>query len=88
MCHRGESLKNLTGEYVVFWGTGISHGHRTDESEANAKLIAASPEMYEEIQIDLNRLIGSISCFSGHHRAEIKREIKRKEKLLAKARGE
>jgi hypothetical protein len=59
-----------------------------DELYANVSLISAAPEMYEEIQIDLNRLIGSISCFSGHHRAEIKREVKRKEKLLAKARGE
>jgi hypothetical protein len=59
-----------------------------NEHKANAQLMAVAPEMYAEIQTDLNRLISSIGCFTGHHRQQIKKEIKRKEKLLAKARGE
>ena len=57
------------------------------EEFKDQQLIVAALEMYAEIHVDLNRLKGSIGCFKSQHREEIKREIKKKEKLLSKARG-
>jgi len=87
----GEWAVNTTGSKTwVDTETGLTvaqvfdmEGH-TD----NAHLIAAAPDMYKEIELDLNRLKGSISCFTGYHLTDIKKHIARKEKLLARARGE
>ena len=61
-----------------------------EESRANTHLIAAAPELYEELQADINELIGLLDLYSlgSELHAEICSKLDRKEKLLAKARGE
>lgn len=50
MDERSESLKGSNGQRVVVWSCGLSFGNRTPETEANAKLIAAAPELLAALQ--------------------------------------
>ena len=61
------------------------------ESIANAYLIAAAPEMYEEIESDLADLVYDLEYCEPvyeHQIEKLKSKINQKTKLLAKARGE
>jgi len=61
----------------------------SDESIANANLIAAAPEMYAEIKADLERMLETQKLIEGKLVDEqLNAGIKRKTALLAKARGE
>lgn len=37
------------GKAIVVWGLSIGHGQKTPEREANAKLMLASPLLYEAL---------------------------------------
>ena len=69
---RGEFLIDESGANVMVYNSGLSGGNKTDESEANAHLIASAPDMYRFIE----SLQLSVS-------GDVERDI-----LLAKARGE
>jgi hypothetical protein len=43
-------LKNPEGQQVMVWGCGIAHSMRTSETEANARLIAAAPDLLEALK--------------------------------------
>lgn len=43
-------LKNPEGNDIYVWGLGVAHGNRTQESEANARLISAAPEMLDALK--------------------------------------
>ena len=45
---RGEILIGANGQHVVVWGSGISFGSRSNETESNAALIADAPRLYAE----------------------------------------
>ena len=59
-----------------------------DEIVANMHLIAAAPEMYAELQRDVDRINEISSMFAGIINEPLAAERDRKVKLLAKARGE
>ena len=42
---RQEKLMGANGQSIVVWNSGLSFGNRTEEAEANARLIAAAPEL-------------------------------------------
>lgn len=44
------------GRRIVVWGSGIAFGQRSDETEANARLIAAAPELLEMLK-DVLRVV-------------------------------
>ena len=62
----------------------------TPEQEANAHLIAAAPDMYAEIQSDIEKLKASLDAdgLGSMFYLDIKVIIEHKELLLTKARGE
>ena len=73
------------GYYLDQVCMGVSY-----DSRGNAPLIAAAPEMYKEIESDianLNSLLMDMDPYTLEASAT-ERKIKRKTKLLAKARGE
>lgn len=74
------------GEPIVVADTN----HYFSESRANAALIAAAPEMYDDIKLDIDWLKRLRSLFvlgsDGFRSCSLR--IESKEKLLAKARGE
>lgn len=49
-------LHGSDGEQVIVWGLAIAHGQRTATTEANAKLIAAAPELLLACQETLTDL--------------------------------
>lgn len=92
--HCIDAIRNADGrifELCSIWGVRRYHEDEDcEESEANAHLIAAAPDMYKEIKQDIKWLermkslfvIGSTGFRSCCLRIETKKE------LLAKARGE
>jgi hypothetical protein len=44
------SLVGSDSKQVVVWGLGIAHGQRNATAEANARLIAAAPELLEALK--------------------------------------
>lgn len=60
------------------------------DKEHNANLIAAAPDMYEEIKSEIDWLRGYIEwlAIGSPQHAEATARLSRKEELLAKARGE
>lgn len=60
------------------------------EQKANAHLIAAAPEMYDEIECDINGLIKLLQSLDRYSNDYLfySSELERKQQLLAKARGE
>lgn len=62
----------------------------TPEQAANAHLIASAPDMYREIESDIDTLIEFIKTLKEHSNDWLfyTSELDRKEMLLAKARGE
>lgn len=81
VCVSGED-----GEPIVVADTN----YYFEESRANASLIAAAPEMYDDIKLDIDWLKRLRSLFvlgsDGFRSCSLR--IESKEKLLAKARGE
>ena len=83
MDSRNESLKGSDGYSITVWGSGLSHGSRTDERVANAHLIASAPDMYkllESISLEARSFVdrgGKATTW-----------LRDAELLLAKARGE
>lgn len=45
-----DCLRSPEGKQVGVWGAGIAWVQRDEESEANARLIAAAPDMYEALK--------------------------------------
>jgi hypothetical protein len=87
---RNENLVGSNGECVTIWGCGLTNSYRSEITTANAYLIAATPDMYAEIQSDINDLedrLFDVSKVSGDYDL-INSRIKHKKSLLAKARGE
>lgn len=74
---------------TIRWNGSESHKYN-DEVEANAYIMAAAPEMYEEIERDLDSLYNFVKTLAEYSNDWLFyiNEIKRKEYLLAKARGE
>lgn len=67
----------------------MEHEVRNIELEANAHLIAAAPEMYEEIEREYSALLHEIQNCINPEKVKILRTVAdRKSKILAKARGE
>ena len=70
---------------------GSLSGHISpEEDRANAHLIAAAPDMYREIQSDIDGLKEAMEEYpkwSSHYNI-LESELNRKDELLAKARGE
>lgn len=68
----------------------VDDWHNLGEGYANAHLIAQAPAMYEEIKQDAEQLNEFIKTLREHSDDWIfyKNELKRKEFLLAKCRGE
>ena len=62
-------------------------GFKTDRKE-NAQLIAMAPDMYYEIQRDIDRINSILKIQSGLRNVPLIAERSRKVALLAKARGE
>lgn len=62
----------------------------TEEERANAHLMMSAPDMYAEIQGDIDKLKASLEIdgLDNMFYLDIKDIIERKEALLAKARGE
>lgn len=71
-------------------GYGVLVGHKDNESISNAHLIAAAPEMYEEIERDIGWLgmMKAKFVLGSYEYKSICLRIESKQKLLAKARGE
>jgi hypothetical protein len=91
--HHGYYIENEAGETVcdLYFKTSLNeiveHGFMTKE---HAHLIAAAPEMYEEIQSDIDHLERQMRFKTENDEMLrlLKQEHSRKIQLLAKARGE
>ena len=70
-----ERLMSPKGKQVGIWGAGLEHVMRSQESQANANLIAAAPDLYDTLEYILG-------CdLSG-------RDTRKILDVMAKARGE
>ena len=87
-CSRGESLIGIEGKNVSVYNCGLSGSGKSPESVANAHLIAAAPDMYAEIQSDIEKLKASLDVdgLGSMFYLDIKVIIEHKELLLTKAR--
>lgn len=67
----------------------LAHDKQNSEYTANANLIAAAPEMYKEIERDIEILKREAEKFviGSYELRSIRLRIESKQKLLAKARG-
>jgi len=78
--------------FIAFCSAWFDRGEPEKHLEidkANAYLIAMSPEMYEELERDLNDQLKAQKAIEGKLVDEwLNSGIKRKQKILAKARGE
>lgn len=96
---RHGQLKSPDGRMVVVWDAGIAFGQRDRETEANASLIAAAPELYEALE-EACEAIRELRLSDGHAArtgeevrfdralSQICQHENRIKLLLAKARGE
>lgn len=85
-----EQLQDANGDQVNVWGLGIGFTSRDQRTEANAKLMAAAPELYESlnefiadayIENDICGWCGEIGKHGGACR------VPKAEAALRKARG-
>ncbi len=79
-------LKNPDGNPVDVWGCGLSIASRSTETEANAALIAAAPDLYAALEE-----LDEVFCTQADTRDERTRARKAliaARAALAKARGE
>ena len=58
---RYQQLIAANGKQVGVWGCGISWVSRDGEAEANARLIAAAPDLLEALQSVVSKPIGLIA---------------------------
>lgn len=67
-----------------------SKGWNDKKMEASAHLISAAPEMYDEIERDINELIKLLQGLEQYSNDYLfySSELERKQQVLAKARGE
>lgn len=72
-------LSNPDGKSIGVWDCGIAIVYRDEESEANSRLIAAAPDMYEALELVAKS--GAFSCFEDSMWDAVN-------DALAKARGE
>lgn len=86
---KGEWVVTDTYSNYIYDVVRIGNFDMKVKSEANAHLIAAAPEMYEEIESDISILESQLVDAKTHGEANrLQNRIIRKVKLLAKARGE
>jgi hypothetical protein len=71
-------------------GFGVLVGSKSKEVVANAHLIAAAPDMYEEIELDINDLVELLQTLDRNSDDYLfyEQKLNWKQSILAKARGE
>jgi hypothetical protein len=77
---RHDQLFGIDGKQVCVWNAGIAFSSRDEETEANARLIASAPEMFDA-------LVAVNKCGNGGAKlSRVASDMTRR--ALAKARGE
>lgn len=89
-CRRGETLIGENNKGVGIYDCGLVGVNKSEEAVANSYLIAATPDMYKEIEQDIEWLqrLSKDYVAGSHVLRSILLRIKTKKSLLSKARGE
>lgn len=77
-----------SGAAVTIWGIGIDQGQRTPESEANARLIIAAPELLAACKGLLEACENAYGVIGAHEATtKVAAQMKAAEEAMAKAEG-
>ena len=83
---RQEKLMGANGQSIVVWNSGLSFGNRTEEAEANARLIASAPELLAACSRAFN-LIKESGFSSGLIEEEFDGTLNQLDAAIAKVEG-